>query len=126
MRGPEALREAYITPHAVARFRQRIWHSASDEEALAVIRAALANPHSVREKPRQDGTPAWTVRARDIEGLGERFELRLTVVADAPGAPPVVVTVLHGSRGVSRGRNWMSGLRARGVPLAAGRREWRD
>jgi hypothetical protein len=81
----------------------------------------------VKEKIRPDGTPAWTMRAREIEAIGQRFDLRLTVVpGKRAGEPPMVVTVLHGSRGVSRGRNWMSELRARGVAREGGIREWRD
>lgn len=87
------LSDAHITPHAIARFGERV----GPGPAVEVIRATLAAPHSRKERQRRDGTPVLTLRAKGLCVRGRTYELRCVVVpGERPGAPPVVATVLQG------------------------------
>ncbi len=100
----DACPEAFISPHALERFRQRVPGAGSmgDGEAINAIRACLAKG-TARARRMADGTPALIVRDAT---------LRIVVCPPpvsvlrtlGPLARPVVVTVLPGWRGTSAGR----------------------
>lgn len=96
----------FVTPHAMERFRERIWRSISDEDIIRLLQEGCAAPQRVRARTLADGTPSWTVRVAGQAFAGREFSYRLVIVpppADQPHGWPVVGTVLHGSSGVSRG-----------------------
>lgn len=87
---------AYLTPHALARFRARVWRSCPDPEGA--LRAVLAvAPTAVRRVVRRDGVACWVLRYRGVAVDGYRVDVRLLLAPPRwPGRPPVVVTVLQG------------------------------
>lgn len=90
------MREAFVTPHARQRFRERIRSRVTDAEIEAVIRLALARPHGLRRRDLRDGTPSLMVRAKNLSHAGITWSFRLALVPGRfPARPPVVLTVLH-------------------------------
>lgn len=93
---------AFVTPHAVSRFRQRI-RPLGYEQALGVVIRGL--DHGVRSVtpvvPLDDGRARCHVRcAIDVDGMQVRFVA--TVVFDGQREPQVV-TIRSWMRGTSRG-----------------------
>lgn len=105
MTTPERAR-VFVTPHAMERFRERIWRSIGDEDLIRLLQEGVAAPQRVKARTLADGTPSWTVRVAGQAFAGREFSYRVVIVpppADQPHGWPVVGTVLHGSSGVSRG-----------------------
>lgn len=107
----------FVSQHAMARFRERILQIVSDEAIVAAVQRGVAAPLSAHHRLLADGTPSVTLRVRDQLVAGQRCSYRVVLLPPRmPGGWPVAGTVLHGSRGQSRGRKHYSELRARGVP----------
>lgn len=98
----------YITPHARQRWRFRLGNRLSDAEIDAAIDAGMADYYSIQCRTLRDGTPAWTVRVR-----GPEYWFRAVLKPpNRPGDLPPVTTILHGSRGQSRGASRPAETRA--------------
>ncbi|RWR28865.1 hypothetical protein D2T31_12190 [Sinirhodobacter populi] len=76
----------YVTPHAIARFRERLRSIRADDDIAAQICAALKTPHSVKPGAHGHG---WVVRSRSPH-------IRVFVEPSYDGTSLVAVTVLPG------------------------------
>lgn len=89
---------AFVTPHAVARFRERIDPSASAEQARQAIIDGLARPYAHRTARARDGRP----QARLVVRTAAHLFVAVVVGAWGPASLPQVVTVVPATRATSR------------------------
>lgn len=80
---------AFVTPHAVRQFQERVAPGLTYEQALGAILRGLERPANTR--PLANGT-GWRVRVR------RPWPFRAVVRPDPAGRLPVVVTVLRSGR----------------------------
>lgn len=92
-----------VTPHAVARFQQRIAALPTTAARQAIV-DGCDRPRSVSgDTDPQTGRARWTLRARVVQdGIRCAF-LAVVIAAAQPDDLPAVVTVKHATRGYSRG-----------------------
>lgn len=85
---------AFVTPHALRRFRERIARLPDDQARAAILRGLRA-PIAYRRGRRRDGTPVV-----DVAAVSAPYRFVATLVAAAtPGLLPAVVTVTPATRG---------------------------